>query len=133
MTTTPGNGNPRRWGWLTFIGVNTVTLPPAPCPIKKGQGMSSNGWYSGETQVFWTCKALLEGRTISHKTEIREVRGWRLGAIVFRLRRDYGWPIDVEYRGPENVAHYKLRPGTDRTSLRFPRSARTLGNPEAAQ
>ena len=95
--------------------------------------MSSNGWYSGETQVFWTCKALLEGRTISHKTEIREVRGWRLGAIVFRLRRDYGWPIDVEYRGPENVAHYKLRPGTDRTSLRFPRSAQALGNQEAAE
>jgi len=95
--------------------------------------MSSNGWYSGETQVFWTCKALLDGRTISHRTEIREVRGWRLGAIVHRLRRDYAWPIEVEYRGPENVAHYKLRPGTDRAKLRFPRSARALGNPEAAE
>ena len=95
--------------------------------------MSSNGWYSGETQVFWTCKALLDGRTISHRTEIREVRGWRLGAIVHRLRWEYGWPIEVEYRGPENVAHYKLRPGTDPATLRFPRSARALGAPETAE
>ncbi len=48
--------------------------------------MNSDKWYSGETQVFWTCKAFLDGRTITHKTEIREVHGWRLGAIVHRLK-----------------------------------------------
>ncbi len=85
--------------------------------------MSSNKWYSGKTQVFWTCKALLDGRTISHKTEIREVRGWRLGAIICRLKREYGWPIRVEYRGPENIAHYWLDRDCDRSKLRFPRSA----------
>ena len=92
--------------------------------------MSSNQWYSGPSQVYWTCKALLDGRTINHRNEIREVRGWRLGAIVHRLRHRYGSPIDVEYRGPENVAHYRLRPGTDRARLRFPRSARELAAAE---
>lgn len=94
--------------------------------------MSNNQWYSSQSQVFWTCKALLDGRTISHKTEIREVRGWRLGAIVHRLKSEYGWPIQAEYRGPENVAYYSMRPGFDRTALRFPRSARSLSDGEAA-
>ncbi len=89
--------------------------------------MNSNKWYSGESQVYWSCKALLDGRTISHKTEIREVRGWRLGAIIHRLKREFGWPIEVEYRGPENIAHYSLRKDADRTRLRFPRSAKALG------
>ncbi|WP_254444547.1 MULTISPECIES: hypothetical protein [unclassified Ruegeria] len=52
--------------------------------------MSSDQWYSNRSQVFWTCKALLDGRTISHMTETREVRGWRLGAIVHRLKSEYG-------------------------------------------
>ena len=89
--------------------------------------MSSNQWYSGNTQVFWTCKALLDGRTISHKTEIREVRGWRLGAIIHRLKTDYHWPILVEYRGPENVAHYWLSKDAEIAALRFPASAKALG------
>jgi len=95
--------------------------------------MTHENFYSRDSQVFWTCKALIEGRTISHKTEIREVRGWRLGAIIHRLRHDYGWPIHAEYRGPQNVAHYSLKAGIERTALRFPRSARALGNGEAAQ
>lgn len=94
--------------------------------------MSSNQWYSGSTQVFWTCKALLDGRTISHKTEIREVRGWRLGAIIHRLRHEYGWPVHTEYRGPEHVAYYSLPEGFDSGKLRFPRSARALGKGDAA-
>ena len=94
--------------------------------------MTSNNWYSGQSQVFWTCKALLDGRTISHKTEIREVRGWRLGAIIHRLRHEYSWPISTEYRGPESVAYYSLTPPTDRTKLRFPQSARELGQAEDA-
>lgn len=89
-------------------------------------------WFSNPTQVFWTCKALLDGRVISHKTEIREVKGWRLGAIVHRLRAEFDWPILVEYRGPENVAHYRLAPGCDRSKLRFPRSAQALA-PEVTE
>lgn len=83
-------------------------------------------WYSSPTQVYWTCKALTEGRTITHKTEIREVKGWRLASIMERLRREFGWPIETVYRGPDNVAHYTLKPGTDVTSLRYPPSARRL-------
>ncbi len=91
-----------------------------------------DSFFSSPTQVYWCCKALLEGRTISHKTEIREVRGWRLGAIVHRLKHEFGWPILVEYRGPENVAYYHLAPNCDRSKLRFPRSAQGLCN-EGAQ
>ncbi len=94
--------------------------------------MSSNQWYSNLTQVFWTCKAFLEGRTISHKTEIREVRGWRLEAIVHRLKSEFGWPIQTEYRGPKNVAYYSMKPGFDRMELRFSRSVRSLSAWEAA-
>ncbi|WP_306132236.1 hypothetical protein [Roseivivax marinus] len=83
-------------------------------------------WFSSPTQVFWAAKALIEGRTISHKTEIREVRGWRLAAICERLRKQYGWPILTEYRGPQNTAYYHLAPGTDLTKLRFPAFARSL-------
>lgn len=88
-------------------------------------------FYSNPTQVFWCCKALIEGRTISHKTEIREVRGWRLGAIVHRLKSSYGWPILTEYRGPENVAYYRLSADCDRSKLRFPPSARALSEDAA--
>lgn len=90
-------------------------------------------FYSSDSQVFWTCKALLDGRTISHRTEIREVRGWRLGAIIHRLRHHYGWPIHAIYRGPQNVAHYSLRPDVDRSKLRFPPSARGLSDLGAAE
>lgn len=83
-------------------------------------------WYSAPTQVYWACKALLDGREISHRTEIREIKGWRLAAICERLRKKYGWPIQTEYRGPENVAFYRLPPATDRAGLRFPPSAQTL-------
>jgi hypothetical protein len=83
-------------------------------------------WFSGETQVYWACKALLDGRTISHKTEIREVNGWRLGAIIHVLKSKYKWPIMAEYRGSENIAHYRLQPGTDIARLSFPPSAKGL-------
>lgn len=94
--------------------------------------MTQNRFYSSPTQVYWTCKAFLDGRTITHRTEIREVRGWRLGAIVHRLRHEYGWPIEVEYRGSENVAHYWLKPDADRDRLRLPPSAKALGRAEDA-
>jgi hypothetical protein len=88
--------------------------------------MTSEHWHSNPTQVFWTCDALLKGRTITHKTEIREVKGWRLGAIVHRLRTEYDWPIRSDYRGPENVAHYWLDRDVDVSKLRFPPSALSL-------
>ncbi|AXI54552.1 hypothetical protein C1J05_08650 [Sulfitobacter sp. JL08] len=89
--------------------------------------MSSNNWHSGKTQIFWTCKALIDGRTISHKTEIREVRGWRLGSIIHRLKAELHWPILVEYRGPDNIAHYWLSKDAIVSELRFPQSAKALG------
>ena len=88
--------------------------------------MKHDRMYSNPTQVYWCCKALLDGRIISHRTEIREVNGWRLGAIIHRLKKKYHWPIVAEYRGPENVAYYSLPPGTDRTRLQFPPSAKAL-------
>lgn len=85
-------------------------------------------WFSGETQIKWTCQALIKGRVISHRTEIREVKGWRLGAIIHRLKSEFQWPIEVEYKGSENVAHYRLRPGTDPARLTYPPSASGLAD-----
>ena len=88
--------------------------------------MKHDRFHSSPTQIFWCCEALRDGRTISHKTEIREVNGWRLGAIIHTLRKKYDWPIIAEYRGPENIAFYRLPPATDRSTLRFPPSAKML-------
>ena len=93
---------------------------------------SARNWFSNPTQVHWTCKALLSGRSISHQTEIREVRGWRLGAIIHRLRHEYDWPISTDYRGQDNIAYYSLAKDSDRTKLRFPPSAAMLNDGEAA-
>ncbi len=83
-------------------------------------------WHSNESQIFWCCNALLAWRELSHRTKIREVNGWRLSAIIHNLKTKYTWPILAEYRGPENVAYYRLAPGTDRAKLRFPPSAKAL-------
>ena len=83
-------------------------------------------WHSNPTQIYWTCKALIQGRIITHKDEIGEVQGWRLGAIVHNLRVKYHWPIHTEYRGPENIAHYSLPVGCEWRFLAFPLSARRL-------
>lgn len=119
-----------RWAWGAGIypARYPTILRPAPFVFNmKGPNMAkSQNYYSSETQIFWTCKALIDGRTISHKTEIREVNGWRLGAIIHRLKSDFHWPIVVEYRGPDNVAYYSLAKGADVTKLRFPPSARSL-------
>lgn len=85
-------------------------------------------WYSSPTQRYWTCKALIEGRTISTRSEIREVKGWRLAAIVETLKSKYHWPIKTELRGPDNVAHYCLPAGTDITALTYPPSAKSLAD-----
>jgi hypothetical protein len=86
----------------------------------------ANHWHSNKTQVYWTCKALIDGRTINHMDEIGEVQGWRLGAIIHNLRHKYHWPIETEYRGPERIAHYWLREGCDWRGLNFPKSAKAL-------
>ena len=85
-----------------------------------------DGFYSNASQVSWACAALLSGRSIGHEDEIGEAQGWRLSAIVWRLKRQYGWPILTEYTGPENHARYKLTPGIDRAKLQFPPSAQHL-------
>lgn len=94
--------------------------------------MQHDQFYSSATQVEWTCRALLSGRAIGHHEEIAEVQGWRLAAIVWRLKHKYGWPILTEYTGPENRAQYKLEPGCDRAKLLFPQSARHLSAGGAA-
>lgn len=86
----------------------------------------SSHWHSNRTQVYWTCKALAQGRTINHMHEIGEVKGWRLGAIIHNLRRKYRWPIETEYKGPERIAHYRLAKRTDWRALDFPRSAKAV-------
>ncbi len=58
--------------------------------------------------------ALLSGRTVGHNDEIAEAQGWRLAAIIWRLKKRYGRPISTEYVGPENRASYKLQPSADR-------------------
>lgn len=83
-------------------------------------------WYSSPTQVYWVCDALCSGRTLSTRTEIREKKGWRLAAVVEKLRNVYGWPIVTDYRRPEKVAYYRLEPSTDASQLRFPPSASRL-------
>jgi len=84
----------------------------------------SKHWHSNPSQVHWTCLALVQGRTITHMDEIGEVKGWRLGAIIHNLRHKYSWPIVTEYKGPERIAHYSLKKGTDWRALELPRSAK---------
>ena len=115
-------------GWSVFRGRNALTLCPAPYGFNhKDDPMTDNRFYSKKTKVHWTCKALLDNREISHATEIQEVSGWRLGAIIHRLKSEYAWPIQTRYRTPDNVAFYSLKPDADRATLRFPPSAKALG------
>ncbi|AML53702.1 hypothetical protein [Falsihalocynthiibacter arcticus] len=86
----------------------------------------SKHWRSNHSQVYWTCMALTQGRTINHMDEIGEVKGWRLGAIIHTLRHQYQWPIETEFKGPERIAHYSLVKGTDWRALKFPPSAKEV-------
>lgn len=88
--------------------------------------MTDRHCHSNQTQVYWTCKAPLEGRTITHLDEIGEVQGWCLCAITQNLRSNYDWPIHSNYRCPQNIAHCWLRKGVVRRGLRFPKSASKL-------
>ncbi|WP_323765503.1 hypothetical protein [Marinovum sp.] len=83
-------------------------------------------WFSKPTQRAWTCRALAMGRTLTHRDEIAERRGWRLGAIIHTLKTRYGWPIEVECRGRERVAYYRLPDGCNVLTLDYPRSARQV-------
>ena len=86
----------------------------------------SKHWHSNHSQVYWTCMALGQGRTINHMDEIGEVKGWRLGAIIHNLRHKYHWPILTDYKGPERIAHYSLSKDTEWRALEFPRSAKAV-------
>lgn len=86
----------------------------------------ANHMHSSLTQVYWTCRALMNWPVISQNAEIREVKVWRFAAIVHRLKDDCGWPVLTDYRGPQNVAQHWLAPGTDVSRLRFPPSATVL-------
>jgi len=108
-----------------IAGANTA-IPFSRSIFAKEASTMSEQWYSKRTQVFWTCRALLAGRTITHLDEIGETRGWRLGAIIHNLRTRYGWPIDTDNRGPERIAHYRLCDGCNAMALELPRSARSL-------
>ena len=85
-----------------------------------------NRWYSSQTQRSRVCEALLAGRTLTTQTEIREVKGWRLAAIIHALKDEFGWPFESAYRGKANIKHYWLRAGNDPAKLRFPPSAQSL-------
>ena len=70
----------------------------------------SSRWYSNQTQIQWACRELLHGKSISHASEFVAVTGWRLAAIIHRLRRDYGWPILMEPEMPQRIGWYFLDP-----------------------
>ncbi len=78
-------------------------------------------WYSSETQIRWACLMLIKGREISHAHEIAEANGWRLGAIIHRLKKRFNWPIQARY-GERGIAYYRLAKGTDTEALKKPRS-----------
>lgn len=78
-------------------------------------------WYSSETQIRWACLMLIRGREISHAHEIAESNGWRLGAIIHRLKKHYKWPIVVRY-GERGIAYYRLGREADTEALRKPPS-----------
>lgn len=85
-------------------------------------------WFSSPTQVFWACKALIEGRTISHNSKIHEAKGWRLAAILEQLKNNYSWPIIAASDGPENIAYFRLPEGTSPATPIYPPSEMTLAN-----
>ncbi len=53
---------------------------------------------------------LLERKDLTHQTLIDKGFGWRLSAVIYRLRWNDKWPIitDLDMR---RVAHYRLPPG----------------------
>lgn len=87
--------------------------------------MTQNRFYSRNTQVSWACKALLDGRTITHKSQANEAGGWRLGAIVHHLRNHYSWPIETD-TGPGRIAFYRLADDCDPAALEYPPSAKAI-------
>lgn len=78
-------------------------------------------WYSSETQIRWACLQLIQGREISHATEIAEVKGWRLAAIVHQLIHKYKWPIQKR-GGLNGIVYYRLGDSVETEKLRKPRS-----------
>lgn len=110
-----------------YLQQDYAKFPSAVQSLLNMKGQTMANWYSNQTQIAWTCDQLLKGNAIGHQAEFHAVQGWRLAAITHTLRTKYKWPIIAEYRGPENIAFYRLAPGTERKALRFPPSAKELG------
>ena len=78
-------------------------------------------WYSGDSQIKWACIMLIRGKEISHADEIEEANGWRLAAIIHKLRYTYNWPIATRY-DDNKIAYYRLGKEVDTERLKKPRS-----------
>lgn len=78
-------------------------------------------WRSSDSQIRWTCLQLLAGREISHACEIEEVRGWRLSAIIHKLRHQHNWPI-ITRCDSNRIGYYRLGKGVDTEELQKPKS-----------
>lgn len=85
-------------------------------------------WFSSLTQMFWACEALTEGRTVSHKSEIREAEDLRLVASAGRLKDTYHRSIASGYSETDNTEHDRLPEGTDPTTLSYQHSAKSPTN-----
>ena len=76
-------------------------------------------WYSSPTQRFWACKALIEGREISHETEISEVM-YTSQACYSRKKAIVGAETVAQYKKGTKVnivaatdtGYYKLADGS---------------------
>ncbi len=131
---TPRHAKRMGGGWSVFPARNVSILCPVPHGYKpKAKSMNTDKFYSKHTSVHMACKLLLDGQTISQITLMRSGHGWRLGAIIHRLKTEYGWPIHTIYSTPDNVAFYSIKADIDRTALRLPPSASALGKLEGAE
>ena len=54
-------------------------------------------------------RMLLERQELTHQTAIGAGHGWRLAAIIYKLRKR-GWPI-FTYKDGRGIAHYRLAAG----------------------
>lgn len=90
-------------------------------PERRTGGGIMARWYSDDTQIRWACLQLIKGREISHACEIAEANGWRLSAIVHKLRHQFKWPIVTRY-DENRHAHYRLANGTNGEELEKPQS-----------
>lgn len=66
------------------------------------------------TQLEWVKDLLLSGKRLNHVNLIQDCggkAGWRLGAIIYVLCKELGWPIQRHYQGARRLATYWLPAG----------------------